>query len=83
MQVITDINAAKAALDVIILQGEGATGEPITSGIQSHYQVFKELYEEHPLDCFDVVKNIVTDDYREETFYGVSSSVLHRPVCAY
>ncbi|KAG8990268.1 hypothetical protein FRB90_001837 [Tulasnella sp. 427] len=69
MQVITDLKVAKRALDVIILQGEGATGETITSGIQSHYQVFKELYEEHPLDCYPVEENINPDNYKEEKFY--------------
>ncbi|KAG8990269.1 hypothetical protein FRB90_001838, partial [Tulasnella sp. 427] len=50
MQAITNLQVAKQSLDLIILQGEGATGEPNPSGSPSHYQIFKQLYEDPALD---------------------------------
>ncbi|KAG8944495.1 hypothetical protein FRC04_001717 [Tulasnella sp. 424] len=72
MAVITDLAAATKALDIIKTQGEGAKkGETPTSGIESHYEVFKDLHDNHSLDCYDIVKNINPEDYEEELFHGL------------
>ncbi|KAI0684995.1 ferritin-like-domain-containing protein [Cytidiella melzeri] len=63
MAVITDIDVATSALHIIITQGEGATGEDISSGIWSHYQVFKTLHDQHELDCYNIVENPVTSEF--------------------
>lgn len=77
MAVITDLGAAKKALEIIKTQGEGSKkGETPTSGIESHYDVFKDLHDNHPLDCYDVVKNINPEDYEGELFHGVSGSTI-------
>lgn len=77
MAVITDLAAATKALDIIKTQGEGAKkGETPTSGIESHYEVFKDLHDNHSLDCYDIVKNINPEDYEGELFHGVSGSTI-------
>ncbi|KAG8993010.1 hypothetical protein FRB90_000815 [Tulasnella sp. 427] len=73
MTVITDFNTAQKALEIIIEQGEGNPGEgrDPPSGIGSHYSIFTKLHEKGDLDTYDVVNNIVAEDYTEETFYDV------------
>jgi hypothetical protein len=69
MTVIHDLDSAVKAMTIIIEQGEGSTGESVKNTVQSHYQVFKELYEEHPLICYPVVENPVTESFKGEKIY--------------
>ena len=74
MTVIHDLESAMKAMTIIIEQGEGSTGESVKNTIQSHYQVFKELYDEHPLICYPVVENPVTENFKNEPIYNVRAS---------
>jgi hypothetical protein len=72
MTVIDSLQNAEDALNIIIEQGEGSTGDvSIPNTIQSHYDVFKELYDKHPLDCYPVVENPITDNFKTEKIYKV------------
>jgi len=71
MTVIHDLDSAVKAMTIIIEQGEGSTGQSIKNTVQSHYQVFKELYDEHPLICYPIVENPVTENFKDETIYKV------------
>ncbi|KAG8908754.1 hypothetical protein FRB99_002992 [Tulasnella sp. 403] len=76
MAVITSASVAEAAMEVIIEQGEGATskGDNIPSGIQSHYEVFRDLHhlsEEGKVPYHNVVENIDPSNYTEEKFHGL------------
>lgn len=63
-------------MTLIIEQGEGSTGMvPIPNLGQSHYEIFKELRDDsikHPLDCYPVVNNPVTEKYKDLTIYKVT-----------
>src|SRR5882762_1348340 len=74
MTVIHDLDSAVKAMTIIIEQGEGSTGESVKNTVQSHYQVFKELYDEHPLICYPVVENPVTENFKSEPIYNVRAS---------
>ncbi|KAG8908748.1 hypothetical protein FRB99_002986 [Tulasnella sp. 403] len=76
MVVITDAQVADDALKLVIEQGEGATssGKKISSGIQSHFEIFKELFElskDGEVPCYDVVENIDPTKYTAEKFHGL------------
>lgn len=72
MAIITNIDDATSALKIVITQGEGAMpGEPVTSGILSHYQVFETLHE-HELDCYDIVEDPVTSEFQGLKVHPVS-----------
>jgi hypothetical protein len=71
MTAINNIDTARAALTVVIEQGEGSTGAPVKNTIQSHYQVFRELQKNPELDCYPVVVNPVTSKYEGKPIYKV------------
>ncbi|KAF8201995.1 ferritin-like-domain-containing protein [Mycena galopus ATCC 62051] len=66
MMIIDSIQSAEVALNIVIQQGEGSTGEPVKNTVQSHYQVFTELVEEHPLNCWDVIENPKTSTFADQ-----------------
>ncbi|KAG8986921.1 hypothetical protein FRB90_003693 [Tulasnella sp. 427] len=77
MTAITNIDSAKTALNLIIVQGEGNPGGPSPDGVPSHYEVFKELYEAtNPVNCWPVVQDIDPDQLKSETFYPYSYLLL-------
>ena len=59
MTVIHGINSTVKEMTIII---QGSIG--VKNTIQSHYQVFQKLYEEHPLVCYLVVENPVTESFK-------------------
>lgn len=67
MKVITSLEEAESALEVIIEQGEGAT----INTPNSHYQIFKALWENYAYQTYNVVENPQSDTYKSEKFYGV------------
>jgi hypothetical protein len=71
--VIHDLESVVNAMTIIIEQGEGSNGESVKNTVQSHYQVFKELYDD-PLICYPAVENPVTESFKGETIYNVRSS---------
>ena len=73
MTMILDLESAVNVMTIIIEQGEGSTGESVKNTVQSHYQVFKELYDD-PLICYPVVESPVTESFKGETIYNVRSS---------
>lgn len=61
---------------LIIEQGEGSTGMvPHPNAGHSHYEIFKELRDDpikHPLDCYPVVNNPITEKYKHLNIYKVT-----------
>jgi hypothetical protein len=76
MTAISDIDTARAALTVVIEQGEGSTGQAIKNTVQSHYQVFRELQKNPELDCYPVVLNPITSQYEGQKIHKVMSSTV-------
>ncbi|KAG8908752.1 hypothetical protein FRB99_002990 [Tulasnella sp. 403] len=74
--VVTNATTADAAMELIIEQGEGtgSSGREIPGGMQSHHEVFTELYslsQEGEVPYHDIVENIDASNYAEEKFHGL------------
>ena len=71
MTPIGDWDSASQALELIIDQGEGTTGDHE----HSHYNVFAQIVADQ-LEYYDVVENIDSKDYEHETFHKVRLHLL-------
>ena len=64
MTVVQDYDTAKAAMTVIIDQGEGSMGTK-----DSHYNVFLDLHAKRDQwDCYPVTKNPTAESYRDNAY---------------
>jgi len=69
---IPNLDAAKKAIDTIIAEGEGASGQPDPN---SHYEKFKTLWKDEKIkwDCYSVKQDPQTErDYKGKKFYRVA-----------